>query len=87
MTAYYLRFLPQYSATMAPLHKLLKKDAPWVWTRASSEAVQQLKTQLISPPVLAHCDLSNPTILTCDASNMAVGAVLSPTAMLEAWER
>lgn len=29
MTAYYLRFLPQYSAITAPLRLLLKKDAPW----------------------------------------------------------
>ena len=32
MTAYYLRFLPQYSAITAPLRQLLKKDATWVWT-------------------------------------------------------
>ncbi|KAJ8332549.1 hypothetical protein SKAU_G00423380 [Synaphobranchus kaupii] len=77
MTAYYLRFLPQYSTTTAPLRELLKKDVPWVWTRACSTAVRQLKAQLTSPPVLAHFDLSSPTILTCDASNIAVGAVLS----------
>jgi len=28
MTAYYLRFLPQYSSTTAPLQKLLKQDEP-----------------------------------------------------------
>ncbi|KAJ8353420.1 hypothetical protein SKAU_G00209870 [Synaphobranchus kaupii] len=77
MTAYYLRFLPQYSTTTAPLHELLKKDVPWVWTCACSTAIQQLKAQLTSPPVLAHFDFSSPTILTCDASNIAVGAVLS----------
>ncbi|KAJ8332536.1 hypothetical protein SKAU_G00423250 [Synaphobranchus kaupii] len=77
MMAYYLRFLPQYSTTTAPLRELLKKDVPWVWTRACSTAVRQLKAQLTSPPVLAHFDLSSPTILTCDASNRAVGAVLS----------
>lgn len=77
MTAYYLRFLPQYSTTTAPLRELLKKDVPWVWTHACSAAIQQLKAQLTSPPVLAHFDLSSPTILTCDASNIAVGAVLS----------
>ncbi|KAJ8364750.1 hypothetical protein SKAU_G00135810 [Synaphobranchus kaupii] len=29
MTAYYLRFLRQYSMTTAPLRELLKKDVPW----------------------------------------------------------
>lgn len=77
MTAYYLRFLPQYSATTAPLRELLKKEAPWVWTPACSDAVQQLKVQLTSPPVLAHFDLASPTLVTCDASSTALGAVLS----------
>ena len=37
----------------------------------------QLKAQLIAPPVLAHFHPSSPALLTCDASNYAVGAVLS----------
>ena len=77
MTAYYLRFMPQYSATTAPLRELLKKGAPWVWSAACSNAVQRLKVQLTSPPVLAHFDPTCPTLLTCDASSAAVGAVLS----------
>ncbi|XP_019737023.1 uncharacterized protein K02A2.6-like [Hippocampus comes] len=77
MTAFYLRFLPHYSETTAPLRALLKQDAPWSWTPACSAAVRQLKTQLTSPPVLAHFDLQSPTLVTCDASNTAVGAVLS----------
>uniref|UniRef100_A0AAY4BIC4 ribonuclease H n=1 Tax=Denticeps clupeoides TaxID=299321 RepID=A0AAY4BIC4_9TELE len=77
MTAYYLRFLPQYSATTAPLRALLKTGAPWAWSSACSSAIRQLKAQLTSPPVLAHFDLSCPTFLTCDASGVALGAVLS----------
>ena len=75
--AYYLRFLPHYSATTAPLRQLLKKDAPWVWTPPCSEAVRLLKAQLTSPPVLAHFNLSSPTYVTCDASATTLGAVLS----------
>ena len=54
MTAYYLRFLPQYSSTTAPLRLLLKKHAQWAWTPACEDAVMQLKAQLIAPPVFAH---------------------------------
>ena len=46
-------------------------------TPAFLDAIQQLKAQLTSPPVLTHFDLSSPTILTCDASSIAIGAVLS----------
>lgn len=66
MTAYYLRFLPKYSDTTAPLCAVL---------RCTLEPL--LKSQLTSPPVLAHFDLLCPTFVTCDASNTAVGAVLS----------
>ena len=77
MMAYYLRFLPHYSETTAPLRALLKKDVPWSWTPPCSAAVRRLKSQLTSPPVLAHFDLMSPTLVTCDASNTAVAVVLS----------
>ncbi|KAJ8332617.1 hypothetical protein SKAU_G00424060 [Synaphobranchus kaupii] len=77
MTAYYLCFLPHYSAMTAPLRKLLKQDEPWLWSPACSDAVRLLKSQRASPPVLAHFDLASPTLVTCDASAMAIGAVMS----------
>lgn len=45
-------------------------------TRAH-QGSQDLKAQLTSPPVLAHFDRSSHTLVTCDASAMAIGAVLS----------
>ena len=77
MTAYYLRFLPNYSQTTAPLRQLLKKEEPWAWSPQCSESFFMLKKQLTSPPVLAHFSLSSPTFITCDASTAAVGGVLS----------
>ena len=77
MTAFYLRFLPQYSATTAPLRQLLKHGEPWFWTSVCSDAVRLLKSQLTTPPVLAHFDPASPTLVTCDASAMPIGAVMS----------
>lgn len=77
MTGYYLKFLPHYSATTAPLRRLLHKEEPWVWTQGCSDAVRTLKTQLTTAPVLAHFDIASPTLVTCDASATAIGAVLS----------
>lgn len=62
---------------MYPLRQLLKKDAPWTWSLACSDAVRTLKELLTSPPVLAHFSLDCPTLVTCDASATAAGAVLS----------
>ncbi len=77
MTTYYMRFLPQYSTITYPLRQLLKKDAPWTWSSACSDAVRTLKELLTNPPVLAHFSLDCPTLVTCDASATAAGAVLS----------
>lgn len=80
MTAYNLRFLPWYCAIRAPLRLLLKKEDPRIWTTACTEAITQLKTQLIEPPGLAHFDPSSPTLLTCDASQPGVCCLNSKTA-------
>lgn len=79
MTGYYLKFLPHYSATTAPLQRLLRKDEPWVWSQACSDAVCAVKVQLTTAPVLAHFDISSTTWVTCDASATTIGAVLSQT--------
>jgi len=77
MTAYYLSFLPQYSATTSPLNQLLKKEAPWVCTTDCQEAVCQLKRRLTTAPILTHLYLTSPTLITCDASATVFGAILS----------
>uniref|UniRef100_A0A3B3IH14 Gypsy retrotransposon integrase-like protein 1 n=2 Tax=Oryzias latipes TaxID=8090 RepID=A0A3B3IH14_ORYLA len=77
MAAYYLRFMPHFSDSTAPLRGLLRKDARWDWTPACHEAVRVIKQQLTSPPTLTHFSQMAPTLVTCDASGLALGAVLS----------
>ncbi|KAJ8346766.1 hypothetical protein SKAU_G00281670 [Synaphobranchus kaupii] len=76
MTAYYMRFLPQYSSVTAPLRLLLKQDAPWTWTPDCQASLEELKRLLTTSPILAHFQLECPTLVTCDASAVAVGAIL-----------
>ena len=61
----------------ALLRHLLRRNEPLVWSPECTKAVQTLKAQLTLPPVLAHFDISSRTMVTCDASAMAIGAVLS----------
>jgi len=79
MAAYYLKFMPHYSDSTAPLRRLLRKEATWDWTPACHEAVRIIKQQLTFPPTLIHFSLTTPTLVTCDASGVALGAVLSQT--------
>ncbi len=77
MATYYLRFLPHYSETTAPLCQLLRKEAFRKWTPSCHVAVRTIKEQPTSPPTLTYFGLTAPTLVTCDASGVAMGAVLS----------
>lgn len=46
-------------------------------TPECAEAAGLLKSQLTSPPIFTHCDLASNTVVTCDASALAMGDVLS----------
>jgi len=70
---YYRKFIPQFSKIAAPLHKLLKKDAKYMWEESQEIAFRTLKQKLISQPILQCPEF----ILTTDALNNGAGAVLS----------
>lgn len=48
-----------------------------MWTKPCQDSFDSLRRALISAPVLAHPDFSKPFILDTDASDVAIGAVLS----------
>jgi len=77
MINYYRRFIPNCSKIASPLYKLLKKDTKFEWTEAQENAFQHLKSKLTWQPILQYPDFSNEFVLTTDASNQGVGAVLS----------
>ena len=79
LTGYYRRFIPGYAEIAAPLTDLTKKCAPnsVKWTNSCDTAFVTLKKLLCSPPVLRSPDFTKPFVLQTDASDIAVGAVLS----------
>ncbi|BHF67897.1 hypothetical protein SprV_0301092600 [Sparganum proliferum] len=76
---YYRRFIPHCAATLAPLTDLLKSKAkPIELSPAAHSAFETAKKALADATLLHHLS-SDPhaqLILTTDASNSAVGAVL-----------
>ena len=77
MVGWYSRFIEGDSEKKIPLLKLLKKTKEWEWTEEQEEAFCNLKKALTMAPVLARPDFSKPFTIQCDASNFAVGAVLT----------
>ena len=77
---YYLKFIPNYTTITAPLRNLLKKGTTWNWTEQCQASLEQVKaSSLTTSPVLSHFSSSTSasTVVTCDASATALGAVLS----------
>lgn len=45
---WYARFIPRFSETMSPLHKLLRNEEPFNWTRDQMDALDQVRAALKS---------------------------------------
>jgi hypothetical protein len=77
LAGYYRKFIPQFSKITKPLNDLLKKDKAWIWGENQIDSFHKLQTILTQEPVLQYPDFTKPFVLTCDASNCTVGAILS----------
>ncbi|KRX34548.1 Retrovirus-related Pol polyprotein from transposon 17.6 [Trichinella murrelli] len=62
-----------------PLHELPRKGEKWQWGPRQEGAFTTLKNLLVSTLILGHPDFSRPFVLDVDASDTAIGAVLSQT--------
>ena len=74
---YYRRFIANYAKIAGPLHKLLTKEKNFQWDLKCQHAFEDLKHRLVSPPILAFPDFGQEFILHTDASDTAIGGVLS----------
>ncbi|GBG71129.1 hypothetical protein CBR_g8430 [Chara braunii] len=76
LASYYRKFVRKFSAVAAPLTNLTKKDTPFLWSLHWQLAFTRLKKALTRAPVLKLPDPTLPFILTTDASQYGIGAVL-----------
>ena len=69
--------LKGFSEIASPLYALTEKNRLFVWTDECQRAFDCLKEHLTTTPVLAMPDDNAGFILDVDASNCAIGGVLS----------
>src|SRR5690606_17834769 len=76
LAGFYRRFVPNFSTITAPLTEVIKKNVGFKWEQAQEEAFQILKGKLTQAPLLVLPDFSKTFEIECDASGVAIGAVL-----------
>jgi hypothetical protein len=74
---FYQRFIHNFSQIAQTLTHLLAKDAPFVFIEEYLQSFHTLKKALVSAPIIRPPDCHLPFEIMCDASDYAVGAVLS----------
>ena len=73
---FYRRFIKDFSKIAKPLYKLLEKDAKFVWEEDCQKSFEELKFHLTTAPIVRAPKWQLPFEVMCDASDLAIGAVL-----------
>lgn len=80
MVTYTCKFLPHLSATTEPLRQLIKDSASrnfkFHFDQVHREAFFKLKQMMSTAPVLRYYSLNEPVVISCDASQAGLGAVI-----------
>ena len=74
---YYRKFVKQFAEVAKPLYRLTSKGVKFTWEKQHQDAFQLLETKLLQAPILVFPNLLHPFVIDTDASETALGAVLS----------
>ena len=73
---FYRRFIKDFSKISRPLCRLLEKDAKFDFDESCRSAFEEIKSRLVSAPIMLTPDWSNGFKIMCDASDYAMRDVL-----------
>lgn len=76
LASFFRRFVYNFATLAKPLTKLTKADVPWQWGEEQEKAFQEIKSRLVTRPILALYDPGFETEVHYDASKVGVGGVL-----------
>ena len=74
---FYRRFISDYSDIVIPLTRLTRKGILWNFSDAARKSFEALKSAFTSAPILTHWIPNKPIIVETDASDYALGTILS----------
>ena len=65
-----------FSKIFRPLCRLLEKDAKFDFDESCKAAFDEIKSRLVTPPIMVTPDWNKEFKILCDASDFAMGVVL-----------
>jgi len=77
LASFYRRLIQEFATVGKPLTEPTKKDRPFIWSESQQKAFESIMEKLCTAPVLAYPNFDLPFILTTDASQVTVAAILS----------
>eukprot|EP00253_Pinus_taeda_P005004 PITA_05004 len=76
LEGYYRRFIKDFSKLASPLFGILRKDAEFIWSDNCQEALDSLKSKLVTALILRGPNWALPFHIHTDASNKVIGVAL-----------
>ena len=73
---FYRRCIKDFSKISRPLCRLLEKDANFDFDESCRSEYEEIKSILVSAPIMLTPDWNNEFEIMCDANDYAMGAVL-----------
>ena len=76
LASYYRKFMKGFSQLAKPLTDLTKAKVAWSWGDPQEKSFNALKVAIATAPILRLPDFERQFVITTDASDVAIGAIL-----------
>ena len=76
LATYFGRHVENFAEISAPLEEAKKKSSKFVWTEECQRAFETLRRKLSEQPVLKPFDIEKESVVTTDASEVAISGIL-----------
>ena len=76
LASYYIKYIKEFSQLAKSLTDLTRDKVVWHWGDAKANSFMALKVAMATAPVLHLLDFKQQFVVTTDASDVAMGAIL-----------